>query len=698
MKYKFHDFSGIALAIRFLMPIILMSSAVIAAEVDNARLRNAANEPGQWMSFGRTYDEQRFSTLTQINTKTVKKLGLAWYADLNTFRGVEATPLFIDGVLYNISAWNVTTAYNAATGQVLWTYDPKVAPETGRKACCDIVSRGLAAWKGKIIIATLDGRLIALDALTGQEVWTVDTFEGDWPYTITGAPRVFDGKVVIGNSGAELGVRGYVTAYDAETGKQIWRFYTVPGDPAKGFENKAMEMAAKTWTGEWWKYGGGGTVWDSIVYDPKLKLVYIGVGNGSPWVHKYRSPGGGDNLFLSSIVALNADTGEYVWHYQETPAEQFDYTATQPMMLANLTIEGRQRQVIMQAPKNGFFYVLDRKTGELISAVPFVKTTWATHVDMKTGRPVETPEARYGEKPVLLSPNPGGAHNFNPISYSPKTGLVYFSVAQNFGTFAVDPDWDVNKGGSGQAFAGYDELRQQQAKYAEEHEKAWLAAWDPIKSREVWRVPYAQDGSGGTLATAGNLVLQGTVDKTLVAYAADTGKKLWEGETQSVPIAGPITYEMDGEQYIAVNAGWGGGRAHFQSNSFQKLQVASARLVVFKLGGKSRLPVMDLKDLAPPVPPLAMNRDPAIIARGGKLFAANCALCHGVAARGGIKDLRFMTPETHAQFLDIVIGGTRQQVGMAGFADKLSQEDAQAIHTYLLTRANEDWGQSGSGK
>ncbi|MGE0115068.1 MAG: PQQ-dependent dehydrogenase, methanol/ethanol family [Steroidobacteraceae bacterium] len=695
MKRKLPAFGGAVFAVSYLLILAFGASAGVPAQVDSDRMRAAAKEPAQWMSFGRTYDEQRFSPLNQLNTQTVKKLGLAWYADLNTFRGVEATPLFVDGVLYNISAWNITTAYNAETGAVLWTYDPKVLPEAGRKACCDIVSRGLAVWKGKVIIATLDGRLIALNAANGKEIWTVNTFEGEggWPYTITGAPRVFDGRVVIGNAGAELGVRGFVTAYDAETGKQLWRFYTVPGDPSKGFESKAMEMAAKTWTGEWWKFGGGGTAWDSIVYDQKLKLVYIGVGNGSPWVHKYRSPSGGDNLFLSSIVAVNAETGEYVWHYQETPGEQFDYTATQPMMLADLKIGGRLRQVIMQAPKNGFFYMLDRKTGELISATPFVKTTWATHVDMKTGRPVETPEARYGEKPVLLSPSPGGAHNFNPISYSPKTGLVYLSVSQNFGTFAADPNWDITKGGTGEAFSGYDELRQQQAKYADEHEKSWLSAWDPVKGREVWRVPYAQDGSGGTLATAGNLVFQGTINKTLAAYAADTGEKLWEGEAQSVPIAGPITYEMNGVQYVAVNAGWGGGRAHFQTNSFQKLQVASARLVVFKLGGKAKLPVMEAKDLAPPVPPLAMNVDPVLLARGGSLFAANCALCHGVAARGGIKDLRFMTPETHGQFLDIVIGGARQKAGMASFADKLTKEDAEAIHAYLIARANEDWGQ-----
>src|SRR5690606_24433369 len=302
-----------------------------------------------------TYDEQRFSPLAQINPETVGRLGLAWYADINTERGMEASPLVVDGVLYNVQPWNIVTAYDAKTGRVLWTYDPEVPLRFGRLACCDIVSRGLAAWNGKIYLATLDGRLIALDAKSGEPVWSVLTVDNSKGYTITGAPRVFDGKVMIGNGGAEVGVRGYVSAYDAETGAQLWRWYTVPGNPADGFENAAMEMAAKTWTGEWWTAGGGGTVWDSLAYDPELNLVYVGTGNGSPWAWKWRSPGGGDNLFLASIVALRADTGEYVWHYQTVPGEQWDYTATQHMILADLAIGGRTRKVLMQAPKNGFF-------------------------------------------------------------------------------------------------------------------------------------------------------------------------------------------------------------------------------------------------------------------------------------------------------------------------------------------------------
>ena len=687
-----------ALAVLAMAALPAIAAVHGPAEVDGARIRAADREPQNWMAVGRDYSEAHFSPLTGINAANVGRLGLAWSAELDTYRGVEASPLEVDGVLYNTSAWNITTAYDARTGKVLWRYDPKVPPQFGRKACCDIVSRGLSVWKGKVIIATLDGRLMALDARSGQPEWSVNTFEGEppWPYTITGAPRVFDGKVLIGNGGAELGVRGFVTAYDAATGRKLWRFYTVPGDPSKGPDHaasdSAMEIAAKTWTGEWWKYGGGGTAWDSITYDPKLKLIYIGVGNGSPWVHKYRSPGGGDNLFLASIVAVKADTGHYVWHYQETPGEQFDSTATQPMILADLRIGGRLRHVLMQAPKNGFFYVLDRATGKLISAKPFVPMNWATRVDMKTGRPVETPLARYGTTPVLLSPGPGGAHNYNPMAYSPQTGLVYFPVVESYFTLAAAPSWTPAQGGLGTAFAGDPELRKQQAAYGEAHAKAWLAAWDPVKGRTVWKAPYKRDGSGGTLVTASRILFEGTIGKTLAAYDARTGRKLWESDTQSVPVAAPITYAVDGVQYLAVNAGWGGGLAHVQADSFRDLHVSPARLLVYKLGATGTLPPLPPEQAAPPPPPGARAPE-AVVQKGAALFAQNCALCHGQLARGGIKDLRRMSPDTHAHFDDIVLGGARKAQGMASFADVLSKEDAAAVHAYLIARANEDWGE-----
>ncbi|MFZ3484818.1 PQQ-dependent dehydrogenase, methanol/ethanol family [Sphingomonas sp. 3-13AW] len=665
------------------------------ANVDDARLRTADRSPGEWMAPGRTYDEQRFSPLHRINDSNVADLGLAWFADLSADRGVEASPLMIGGVLYNIEPWNVTVAYDAKTGKELWRYDPKVDRDTGKLACCDIVTRGLAAWKGRIILATLDGRLIALDSKTGKPTWSVDTLEPVWPYTITGAPRVFDGKVLIGNAGAEGAARGYVTAYEVATGKQLWRFYTVPGDPSKPQHNKVLEMAAKTWNGEWWKVGGGGTVWDSIVYDPDLDLVYIGTGNGGPWAQRYRSPGGGDNLFLSSIVALRADTGAYVWHYQTTPGDEWDYTATQSMILADLTIGGKLRKVLMQAPKNGFFYVLDRATGKLISAKPFVPMNWASGIDPATGRPNVNPEARYGETPVLLTPGPGGGHNWNPMAFSPRTGLAYFPVTEMYMAFSVNPNFRQSPGNMSQlgiSTTGYDLTRKAAAAYAAANNKAWLTAWDPVKQEERWRVPYPTRGSGGVLATAGNLVFQGTVGGTFAAYRADTGEKLWEMPVQQLPIAAPIAYSIDGEQYIAVNAGWGGGLAHSSTAKTLGFPISVPRLLVFKLGGKAQLP--KLADAAPElVRPDDASVGASVVSQGEQLYAQHCATCHGEAARGGIKDLRRMSPATHREFLDIVLHGARREKGMASFDDLLSETDAKAVHAYLARRANEDWSE-----
>jgi quinohemoprotein ethanol dehydrogenase len=670
-----------------------------AADVDHVRLLRADREPGNWMTSGRTYQEQRFSPLTQIDDDNVARLGLAWYVDLNTHRGVEATPLVVDGVLYTTSAWNITYALDAKTGTQLWKFDPEVPAVTGRLACCDIVSRGLAAWEGKIIVATLDGRLIALDAATGKPIWTVATFDESAPYTITGAPRVFDGKVLIGNSGAELGVRGFATAYDVNTGRELWRFYTVPGDPSHGFENPAMEMAAKTWSGEWWKQGGGGTVWDSIVYDPDLDLVYLGVGNGGPWVQAYRSPGGGDNLFLASIVAVKADTGEYVWHYQEVPGDQWDYTATQPMILADLEIDRRVRKVLMQAPKNGFFYVLDRATGELLSAAKFAPNYWASHVDLKTSRPVINPAAYYDLDPVLLTPAPPGAHNWNPMSYSPITGLVYFPVQEVWLPYSRDPGFAPTEGRQFRSNTGWGGTLGEAGRIATElgnsRGRAWLTAWDPVHQREAWRVDYPSRGSGGVLATAGNLVVQGTVNQTVAIYRADDGEKLWEMPVQTIPVAGPISYTVDGEQYIALSAGFGGGNAMLQEiRTSTSRKRADGRLLAFKLGGTAQLPPLDEAVPLPPGPPAVPRVSEEVIENGNALYHRICAGCHGIrtVSNGVIKDLRHMTAETHAAFDDIVLRGKLEALGMASFADVLSQTDADAIHAYVIARANEDWG------
>jgi len=649
--------------------------------------------PGEWASTGNGAHEQHYSPLDQINADNAGRLGLAWYADLKTDRGQEATPLVVDGVLYNAEPWNIVTAYDAATGRELWRYDPQVPLRFGRLACCDIVTRGLGFGDGRVFIGALDGRLIALDAKTGEELWSVQTTDAAKSYTITGAPRVMGGKVLIGNGGAELGVRGYVTAYDAASGKQLWRWHTVPGDPADGFENAAMKMAAQTWSGEWWKAGGGGTVWDSISYDEQLGLVYIGTGNGAPWSRRWRSPGGGDNLFLASIVALDAATGEYRWHYQTVPGEEWDYTATQQMILADLAIGGRMRGVIMQAPKNGFFYVLDRATGELISADTIVPINWASHVDMATGRPVENPAARYGTTPVMVSPGAGGAHNWNPMAYSPRTRLVYVPVTETYMAYGQAESWAPGQG-LGTSWTGDDDKRREIAEYADKHSKGWLVAWDPVMRREAWRTPDEKKGSGGVLVTAGNLVFQGKIGQTFAAYRADTGEKVWEMPVQQVPIAAPISYMVDGVQYIAVNAGWGGGLAHVERAAYSDLHLGKPRLLVFKLGGMARLPPMPAESFAVPElsPPPKLEAAAEEVARGERLYGANCALCHGVAARGGIKDLRHMAPATHGDFLAIVLGGSRARQGMASFADVLSEDEAKAIHAYLIARANEDWG------
>ena len=666
------------------------------AAVDAARL--AAADPNQWLSDGRTYSAQRYSPLDQINAGNVGKLGLAWSAELNTYRGVEATPLFIDGVLYNVSAWNLVTAYDARTGKELWTYDPQVPREWGRYACCEPVSRGLAAWKGKIILAALDGRLIALDARTGRPVWTTQTFDKTQPYSITGAPRVFDGKVVIGNGGADLGARGFVGAYDADTGKRLWRFYVTPDNPAKGFENPAMAMAAKTWHGEWWGLGGGAP-WDSITYDPKLKLVYFGTGNGAPLVQQYRSPGGGDNLFLCSVVALNAQTGKYAWHYQEVPGEEWDYDCTQSLIQADLNIGGRMRQVLMHAPKDGYFYVLDRKTGKLISANNYVPVTWAKGIDPKTGRPIINPEARYDTTPVLVTPGPGGGHNWFPMAYSPRTKLAYFPSYEQWQVYARDPDFKPQPFRSNSGWGGYtgEALKTRLAlqKIGDPRENAALTAWDPVNQKLAWRVPLPRHGNGGVLVTGSDLVIEGTTRQTLSIFDARTGKLLWETPTQSAPVAGPITYMLDGVQYIAVNAGWGGGAAQIERGAGKELPRAAARLLVYKLGGTAVLPPMKPEEEIPEPPPLRATE--AQVQKGAQLYARTCALCHGQQVLGGVKDLRRMTRETHAAFKDIVLGGLRKDKGMASFADILTSDDADAIHAYVTARANEDWGAAKGG-
>jgi PQQ-dependent dehydrogenase (methanol/ethanol family) len=663
-------------------------------DVDGARIANADSEPGNWLSHGRTYDEQRYSPLDQVNDRNVADLGLAWYYDFDTDRGLEATPIVVDGVMFTSGSWSRVYALDARSGQLLWEYDPEVPPEWAVHACCDVVNRGVALWQGSVFVGTLDGRLVSLDAATGAVNWSVQTTDRDKPYTITGAPRVVKGNVLIGNGGAEYGVRGYVSAYDAASGELSWRFYTIPGNPAEGFENAAMERAAATWTGEWWQYGGGGTVWDSMAYDPDLDLLYIGVGNGSPWNQQIRSPEGGDNLFLSSIVALNPDTGEYVWHYQTTPGETWDYTATQHMILADLKFDGVDRKVIIQAPKNGFFYVLDRESGELISADPYVQITWATHVDPETGRPVEVEGARYKEGPALVIPAPYGAHNWHPMAFSPDSGLIYIPAQDIPFVYGTDESFTFTPGlwnvGVNPLYASFPEQPPEVQAQLADMVKGQIIAWDPVARREVWRVQHPLPSNGGMLATAGNLVFQGNSVGTFGAYRADTGEQLWSIYAQTGVVAAPVTYSIEGEQYVTVLAGWGGAFPLFAGDFAEKAGVRNvSRILTFRLGATGSLPALETPQLTLNPPPRI--GDPEAIARGKQLYSDRCMVCHGDGVIGGgvTPDLRYMDAAKHEAWMGVVLGGMHQQRGMVSFAGVLSPQDATDIQAFVIERAHQ---------
>jgi quinohemoprotein ethanol dehydrogenase len=667
--------------------------------VDQKRLDTADLDSANWMSIGRTYSEQRFSPLKQIAASNVKQLKLAWHYDLDApQRSQQSTPLVIDGVMYVTTAWSKVFALDATTGALRWQYDPKVPAEWGINACCDPANRGVAAWKGSIFVGTLDGRLVALDAATGKPLWETLTVDRSQRYAITGAPRVIKGKVIIGNAGAEFGVRGYVSAYDAETGTQVWRFYTVPGNPSAPSENRAMETAAKTWTGQWWERGGGGTVWDAMAYDPTLDLLYIGTGHGTPWSRTQRSPGGGDNLFLSSIVALRPDNGEYVWHFQTVPGDDWDYDAANHLILADLRINGANRRVIMQAPKNGVFYVLDRETGQFISAKPYVSINWATGFDVWTGRPIENPEARYGVtgKPFIAKPGAAGGHAWQPMSYSPTTGLVYIPALDMEMPFSLEKQRKPSR----LTFnVGYDFLAASLPQDATTKNAAkagavgHLAAWDPTTQKEVWRVSYAEPWAGGVVSTAGGLVFQGSAMGQLNAYDASNGTLLWSTPTQSGIVAAPMSYQVNGEQYVAVLTGWGGAFANAAGEIAQKKHapVNTPRVLAFSLTGKDKLPTLPTpSDVLAQPPPNDANAN--TIAKGKALFHPYCSNCHGDAAVSGgfIADLRNSPALGDARtWRRIVFDGQLQANGMVAFSSELSLEDVEAIRSYVIARAHE---------
>ena len=662
-------------------------------DVDGARIINADAEAGNWLSHGRTYDEQRYSPLRQISDQNVGELELAWATPTGETRGHEATPIVVDGKMYLTLPWSKVLALDARTGEELWRYDPLIEPTKARDACCDVVNRGLALWKGMLYLGALDGRLIAIDAETGKALWETQTTDPDQAYTITGAPRVVKDKVIIGNGGADLGVRGYFSAYDAFTGEQLWRFYTVPGNPDNGFEHPELEEAAKTWTGEWWSQGGGGTAWDSMAYDPELNLLYVGTGNGSPWNRAVRSPGGGDNLYLSSILAVNPDTGELKWHYQTTPADNWDFTATQHIILAELEIDGEVKKVLMQAPKNGFFYVLDRETGGLISAKNYTMTTWASHVDLETGKPVET-GGDWALEPRAVFPGALGGHNWQPMAYNPDTKLVYIPAQFTPFLYVNEEGFKYRKG-----FWNTASDAAVMVAIAKTQPPApaigYLAAWDPDAQEEVWRHEYDGLANSGVLTTAGNLVFQGTSRGTFAAFSADKGEKLWERETKVGVMAAPVTYTVDGEQYVTVVAGWGGIKGLMgvdPLNAASTKYLNAGHVITYKIGGKGGTPNVEERRFTMIPEPPADDASPEKIARGEALYNRNCGACHGlmVVNTNVIKDLRRSSKAVFDNYDKIVLEGALKNLGMDSFADGLNAEEVDAIRSYIISRARED--------
>jgi quinohemoprotein ethanol dehydrogenase len=686
------------------VPVAVASYIVVAmaaapsgpAAVTQARLNKGTEDTALWGTYGGSYNEQRFSPLTKINDTNIKQLGLAFYADYDANLMNHGSPLYADGVLYVSTSRNFLHAFDAHDGKRLWTYAPVQVPHQN----LGNVNKGIAMWNGKIYMGTLDGRLVAVDAKTGKLKWEADTIpaalvgaENLTKYSVSMAPRAAKGKVFVGASGGEFGSRGFIAAYDAETGKEVWRFWTVPGDPAKGYEaapqqKEVLAKAAATWGGEYWKVsGGGGAVWDSVVYDPVTDLLYFGTGQPSPWNAAVRDGKIGDALYTDSIVAVKPDTGEYVWHYQETPGDSWDYDAISPMITADLTFSGVKKHVIVQPSKNGMLYVIEAANGKLISGDAFTVVNWNTGIDMKTGRPIEVKAARYETETWNVAPGPPGGHTWHPNAFSPITGLIYIPTWENYGVMSpqtVGPDGKPPLISMGRATPG-----QQLKPNSNNQDVGWLQAWDPVARKMVWETPKSRRATSGAMATAGNLVFMGNSGgKELAAYNAKTGEKLWKFDAQTDVYAGPITYELDGVQYIAASVG-GNATGDYYAPSY-------GRMLVFKVGGTAKLPA-NAPYVARTLNPPALTAAAAVVDRGKALYADNCAVCHGANAqpgggRGGNAAPDLGTSpyiQNQSLFDTVVMQGQRVEKGMANFSNKLKPEDSAAVLAYVVSRANE---------
>ena len=653
-----------------------------------------------WSAVGANDAEMRFSELNQISTQTIDGLGLAWSLDLPDENNLEATPLAVDGVILFPGGMGVVYAVDVVSGEILWTYDPQAGERIPSSRNMGLpVNRGLAYSAGQVFVATRDGRMISINSKTGQKVWSSQfLIEGDTASS-TGAPRVCGPNVIIGNSGAESLARGYVTALDKKTGAFRWRFFTVPGNPATD-DDETTQMVSSTWSGEWWRYGGGGTAWNALTCDEELGQFLIGTGNGAPYALEMRSKGIQDNLFLSSIVSVDLTTGRYKWHYQFNPGEQWDWKATMDMITTKMTIDGKPRKVVLQAPSNGFFYVIDRQNGKLISADKYAKVNWADHIDLETGRPVELPGIRYQKESFTIYPGMLGSHNWQAMSYNPDNGLSYIPYIQMGTTFSRSEDEQervrnpVKKG-----FMAVGVFASPAVDFNDPIDgRGSLIAWNVSEEKIQWRVDHPSLWNGGTMVSRGGLVFQGLEDGTFNAYNADSGDKLWSFDTKLGIMAAPVTFSHLGRQYVSILVGYGGsggwGPEHVRKAAW-RYGAQPRRLLTFSLDGDAQLPEtpskIGLDDVAP-IKVEGLKLHQTQLNRGEILYEYSCGYCHGVGGTGlgSAPDLRSSGIAASKEALTLLMkDGLLSSKGMPKFAN-FSDDEIDAVYQYIRYNAGQE--------